>query len=266
MSITIEVSSQHGNLTCRAVHNSMKTTGFVLPLLLYSLGVGGTAIAQEQDSYTYATYFYCDVTQQERADEIVDQLDRPIYEAAVASGGITGLGWLIHHTGGKWRRLSYHNAPSIDALLAAQQKIGDEVEGKNKALDEEMGKICNSHDDYIWKRVAGNTGPRGKAGFSVYYVCDMTREDQADALIKRVFAPMYDKLVAEGKLTSWGWMEHIVGGEYRRLSTITAADMKSLLAARSSIIEALDKDPLDDTLTDICGSHADYVWEIKFEK
>ena len=248
----------------------MKRATFVLtlPLLMCSLWASGIAVAQEKDSYTYATYFYCDVTRQERADEIVEKLDKPFYDAAVADGSITGWSWLAHHTGGKWRRVQFHQASSIDALLAAQEKIGDAIEAKNKAMSEEAGKICNSHDDYIWKVVAGNatTQARGKAAFSVYYVCDSGREDQADALVKQVFAPMYDKLVAEGKLTSWGWLEHIVGGEYRRLSTMTAPDVKSLLAARGSIVAALHDDPLADAFTDICGSHADYVWESKSGK
>lgn len=235
-------------------------------LLLCAASVGSVAHAQSKDTYTYSTYFYCDVTQQERADEIVEKLDKPVYDAAVTDGSITAWGWMAHHTGGKWRRAEYHQAPSIDALVAAQKKIGDQIEAKNKALSTEAGKICNSHDDYIWRRVAGNAGPRGKVSFSVYYVCDSGREDQADALVKRVFAPMYDKLVAEGKLMTWGWMEHIVGGEYRRLSTITAADVNSLVAARTSIVTAMQDDPLAATLDDICGSHADYIWEIKFEK
>jgi hypothetical protein len=237
-------------------------------LLVCALSVAGSAVAQQTGSYTYATYFYCDVTKQERADEIVAKLDAPIYDAAVADGSITGWGWLAHHTGGKWRRVQFHQAPSIDALLAAQEKIGDAMESKDKNMNEEAGRICNAHDDYIWKAVAGNatTQARGKAAFSVYYVCDATREDQADALVKQVFAPMYDKLVAEGKLTSWGWLEHIVGGDYRRLSTMTAPDVKSLLAARGSIVAAMQDDALADAFTDICSSHADYVWETKSGK
>ena len=79
----------------------------------------------------------------------------------------------------------------------------------------EFGKICNSHDDYIWRRVAGNVGTvaRGGAAFSTYYVCDRAARTQADAIVKLVFAPIYDKMVADGKLKSWGWLEHIVGGQ-----------------------------------------------------
>ena len=236
-------------------------------LLLCAASVGSVAHAQSKDSYTYSTYFYCDVTQQDRADEIVGQLDKPAFEAVVAGGGATNWGWLKHHTGGKWRRVQYYSASSIDALLAAQKSVTDQTEAtaKGKALGKEFGNACKSHDDYIWRSVAGNVGTtRGPAAFSVYYICDSSREDQADALVKRVYAPVYDKMVAEGKLTSWGWMEHIVGGEYRRLATMTAKDISSLMAARSALVAAFQDDPLSGVLDDICGSHADYVWETKF--
>lgn len=244
------------------------TAGLAASLLLCGLGGSGMASAEETETYIYSTYLYCDVGAQERADEIVEQLDKPIYEAAVGDGSLTSWGWLAHHTGGKWRRMQYTTASSIDALLAAQKKTGDQADAtsKGKALGKEFASACKSHDDYIWRRVAGTTGPRGKAAFSVYYVCDSGREAQADALIKRVFAPTYDKLVAEGKLTSWSWLEHIVGGEYRRLATMTAKDMSSLMAARSAVVAAFQDDPLSAVLDDICGSHADYMWESKFEK
>jgi hypothetical protein len=236
-------------------------------LLLCAASVGSVAHAQSKDSYTYSTYFYCDVTQQDRADEIVGQLDKPAFEAVIAGGGVSNWGWLKHHTGGKWRRVQYYSASSIDALLAAQKTVSDQTEAtaKGKALGKEFGNACKSHDDYIWRSVAGNVGTtRGPAAFSVYYICDSSREDQADALVKRVYAPVYDKMVADGKLTSWGWMEHIVGGEYRRLATMTAKDMTSLVAARSALVAAFQDDPLSGVLDDICGSHADYMWETKY--
>jgi hypothetical protein len=236
-------------------------------LLLCAATVSGAAHAQSKESYTYSTYFYCDVTQQDRADEIVGQLDKPAFEAVIAAGGVSNWGWLKHHTGGKWRRVQYYSASSIDALLAAQKAVNDQTEAtaKGKALGKEFGNACKSHDDYIWRSVAGNVGTtRGPAAFSVYYICDSSREDQADALVKRIYAPVYDKMVADGKLTSWGWMEHIVGGEYRRLATMTAKDMTSLVAARSALVAAFQDDPLSGVLDDICGSHADYMWETKF--
>lgn len=228
--------------------------------------LGGVAFAQDKpaDRYTYVTYSACDLTLQDRADEIFEQVQKGVYEAAVADGTINGYGWLKHHTGGKWRRAVYFGATSVQALLDAQKKTGDQMDAKNKKLGDEFSKICNSHDDYIWSTIAGNIGTvaRGGAAFSVYYVCDQGREEQADALVSQVFAPIYDKMVAEGKIKSWGWNEHIVGGQYRRLATISAADVPALMTARAAIVEAFDGNPLGDTFTDICGDHTDYMWEI----
>lgn len=245
----------------------LKTTSISL-LTCAAFSTGSVAQEQEKASYIYATYLNCDVTLQERADEIFKQLDQPIWDAAVADGTVTAWGWLVHHTGGNWRRVQYYRADSVESLLAAGKKVGDQIDAKNEKLSTEFGKICNSHDDYIWRRVAGtgNEVARGGASLSTYYVCDMNREEEADELVKRVFAPVYDKMVADGQLKSWGWNSHIVGGEYRRLATITAADMSGLMKARAGLIDAQEKDPLTRTLNGICGSHTDYMWEIKAEK
>lgn len=227
-----------------------------------------TALAEdEQETYIYSTYMYCDVTQQDRADEIVAAVDKPIYDAAVKDGTITGWGWLAHHTGGKWRRVRYHTAGSVEKLLAALEAIGEKQDAADDS--DEFGKICNSHDDYIWRGVTGSGGDvlstaRGKVGLSAYYVCD-SREGAADEIVKAVFAPLYDAHVGDGKLTSWGWSEHLVGGKYRRLATMTAEDWPALFAARASIIEASDDSELGDVFADICDSHADYMWEIRYE-
>jgi hypothetical protein len=239
--------------------------------LLAGLGLCTLTQAKEEEqprNYIYAIYFQCDVTKQERADEIFKQLDQSILEAAVDDGTVTGWGYLAHHTGGKWRRVQYYRAPTMEALLASGDKLTQQIEAKNKKLSTEYGAICNSHDDYIWQAVAGKNSeqPRGNAAFSVYYECDINREDEADALVKLVYAPIYDKLVADGKLISWAWNEHIVGAQYRRLATMTASDVNGLMQARASIIEAIDKEPLSRTFDGICTSHADYIWEIRAEK
>lgn len=241
----------------------MRRFSAALAACLLLVGSAGTVLAQDKEIYTYATYHYCDVDKQDRADEIVAQVDKPLLDAAVAGGSLTSWGWMAHHTGGKWRRVQFSQASSLDGLLAAQKSVNDQAEStaKGKALGKEFAAACRSHDDYIWRAVAGSSGPRGKAGMSVYYVCDSSREDQVDELMKRVYGPMFDKLVAEGKLSSWAWMEHIVGAEYRRLSTMTAKDVPTLLAARAAIIAAFQDDPLSAVLDDVCGSHADYIWE-----
>jgi hypothetical protein len=237
----------------------------LVPVAFLSTG----AIAQDEkeapESYIYASYFVCDVTKQDRADEIVRTKDAPVYDAAVKDGTITGWGWLAHHTGGQWRRILYSSATSMEALFAAQAKI-------NEARDDssEFGSICNSHDDYVWHSKAGSGGnvlasERGKVGLSAYHICKMSEEDKADELVKTVFGPVYEAHVGDGKLRSWGWSEHIVGGKYRRLATFTADDLPALFKARASIFEALEDNDKADEFSKICGSHSDYIWEIQIE-
>ena len=238
----------------------------VLPACLCLLfGTAASAQDTPDDVYVYSTYHYCDFSGQDRADEIFAQLQKPASEAAIKDGTISSYGWLAHQTGGKWRRADYFTAGSVQALLDAQKQMNSGDDAKSKKLFAEFGGICSSHEDYIWRRVAGNIGvtARGGAAFSTYYVCDQGRESQADSIVTTAIGPILDKMVADGKLKTWGWNEHIVGGDYRRLATMSAADVKTLLEARAAFVEALDENPAGDMLTDICPSHADYIWEIK---
>lgn len=233
----------------------------------------GSVLAEEEEgpaTFTYATYFYCDVSGQERADEIVKSAEAPEYDKMVAEGKMSSWGWLAHHTGGKWRRIQFHQASSLEALLDAQEEVGKRLEkSMDDALGTELGKICNAHDDYIWEVEAGSAGEtRGEAGFSVYYICDENREERADEIFKTNFAPILNKYVAAGKLASWGWQSHWVGGKYRRLQTMTGANHKALLKARGELIEEMypEGDAAGKEFTEICGSHADYMWDIQIEK
>jgi len=224
----------------------------------------------KKETYTYATYFYCNAATQEQADELVKKNTAPVYDAAVEDGTITGWGWLSHHTGGKWRRIQYHQSDSINGLLAAQETLGKRVDEATGGVDDGFGKICSAHEDYIWQQVTGKSGDsRGAAGISVYHICKLSREERADEIVKTVFAPVYDKAVADGKLTSWGWASHMVGGKYRRLATMTAPTFPGVLDAWGEILEAIygeGENAEANEFSEICGSHSDYLWEIVHEK
>ena len=224
--------------------------------------------------FVYSTYHVCNLADQWLADAIAKQVYAPAYEAALAEGKVSAWGWLAHHTGGRWRRAIYYVAPTMEALLDLpdfiDQKIGDDGE----RAQQEIGRICPAHDDYIWRFVAGHGGAeqmvrqRGEAGFSVYYICDEAKEERADELVKTTLAPVWESHVKEGGLLSWGWLEHWVGGEYRRLLSLTAADHKSLLKARDAAIgELIEKhEAAMEEFGAICNSHQDYMWEIQLEK
>jgi len=228
-------------------------------------------LAQEDDGprpYVYATYFECDDSRQALADEIVDAAFAGAYDAAVEAGEIQSWGWLAHRTGSKWGRLFYHSAPDLDSLLAALG--GDAEDEKYPEMVRAFGDICDSHMDYIWRFVTGfrPDNPlaveRGKTAFGAYYVCDMGREDRADEIVTDVFAPIYNAHVGEGKLESWGWMEHYLGGKLRRIWTLSAADHTTVLAERGAIYGELNESNEDalQEFHDICGSHQGMLWDI----
>jgi hypothetical protein len=225
-------------------------------------GMSAQAADESKETYVYGSYFRCGAGMQ--ADDAVNATFKGVYDAAVKDGTIGSWGWMAHQTGGDWMRIYYQTGPSIKALYAAADVLDKRTSGKDfEKANKQFNQACNSHEDYIWRAVAGNVGTtRGDAGFSVYYVCDSSREDQVDALVTRIFAPVYDKMVADGKITSWGWLEHIIGGKYRRLSTFTAVDNAALLDARGALNQAFREDPLAKTFTDICGSHSDYIWSV----
>ena len=226
---------------------------------------------EKEETYIYATYFYCDTSMEDKADELVAKNSAPFYDAAVADGTIKGWGWMRHHTGGKWRRIQWHTAGSVEGLLAAQETIGKRIDEAMGGADDGFNKYCNAHDDYIWQSVAGGDGTaqRGKVGMSVYHVCSMAEEERIDELFKKVVAPWMEKAAGEGKLSSWGWNSHVVGGKYRRLQTMTAPDFPTLLKARAEIISNIYGDegsPEAAEFDKLCTSHSDYMWEVVHEK
>ena len=235
--------------------------------------------AQEDEApvrpYVYATYYECDVADQGLADMIWESVQAPIYDAAVEDGTISGWGWLVHHTGGKWRRASYYIAPTVEALLAAQETIGKRVQEADPQAGARLSRICGAHDDYIWQSVTGSGGDgsiavaqTGEAGVSQYMVCKMSEQGRADELVKEVIGPVYSGLVADGKLSGWGWLEHSVGGEYRRLFTLRGADPAAVLGAWGDAIDQLvEKHEAElDEFSDICYTHQDYIWDIAHRK
>lgn len=245
----------------------MKTTSLTLTLAaaLTWLAVGLPAAAQEKANpiFIYARYFHCNNGILDHADDAVRKLHKPALEEMIKQKAVDSWGWLGRNTGGEWARAGYLTGQSVKAVLAAADTL--EIKSDHHPPQITFDQACSSSEDYIWHVLAGNDarGHRGIAAFSTYYVCDQTREKQADALVKQVLGPVYDKLVANDDLTTWAWAEHIVGGKYRRLATMTARSMDALIAVREKLVAAAEHEPLDEALTSICGSHQDYIWNVK---
>lgn len=250
--------------------NTMQNAFVLLAAVLVPLA----CVAQQEEdedgpvAYSYATYMYCKVGEanEARVDEIAKE-NAAVFDAVLEEGTMTAWGWLAHQTGGKWRRLSYFSADTIEALWDVQDALNEKFaalpDGGNNA---EFFKLCYAHDDYVWGVLAGSdTDSRGDVSMSVYHVCDIAREDRADEIMKNDFAPVMDKAVEDGKIASWGWLSHIVGGKYRRLQTMTGESYQSVLKARGEILGAILDMESAQEFTDICGSHSDYLWDIQIE-
>jgi hypothetical protein len=223
------------------------------------------AQAQESQVFIAATYFHCNSATIRRADEAVDKEHKKILDGLVGNGTVSSWAWLNKYVGGEWLRAGYITGSNLQAVLNATGsspvvRSDDHPKMDRKAIDE----TCSSGEDYIWHVLAGSDprAPRGKVSFSTYFVCDQTRETQADALVKHILAPKYDKLVAEKRLNTWAWAEHIIGGNYRRLQTMTAENLDTLIKAREGLVAGAEHDPVDEAMMSICGSHQDVIWEV----
>lgn len=227
-------------------------------------------MAQEEEKpqrFTYATYFYCDAGEEGPADDYVKR-NGELYDQMVEGGDILGWGWLGHHTGGQWRRIRWHQSDSLEGVIEATAAMAEAVEAKYGEDDEggkEFSAACPRHDDYVWQVENGTTGvERGTVGFSVYHRCDLEREERADEIVAEHVAPILNKMVEDGELTSWGWQSHVIGGSFRKLQTMSAKDIPTLLKARTATIEAIygEDDAAGEEFSSICGPHVDYIWNM----
>lgn len=243
-------------------------------LLIMVLPLG--ALAQddaEQAAYVYATYFICDPAGEARADEIIARNFKPHYDTAVEAGNLLSWGWLAHFVGGDWRRALILSASSMDDLLDASGALGEIIEETTPEAGRAFTEVCSTHVDYIWETVPGGASAdlgeeRGEAGFSTYFSCDGAREDEADQLVTETFAPIYNKYVASGELDSWIWLKHNVGGDRRRILSLTGASHKDLSRVRIKIagdLAARRTDRARREFLSICQTHEDYMWDIQIE-
>ncbi|UCG75676.1 MAG: hypothetical protein JSV95_13335 [Gemmatimonadota bacterium] len=233
-----------------------------------------TALAQEEepDPGVFGMYFHCNQSKEARADTIIAEQFGPILDRHVAEGNINSWGWYAHHTGGHWRRLLYMVGADVPSVMMAREALESDLEAEAADALPRLMEVCPSHDDQVWEVTAASdplmSQGRPSVAMSTYMVCDFVEEGRTDDMVEESLAEIYNRHVAEGTITGWSWLTHNIGGEYRRVSVIDATDLASLLAARGQIIEDLwEEEPLTmNAFSEICGSHTDYIWEMRITK
>lgn len=229
----------------------------------------GPAAAQEgEESFVYASYYECAGGVRE-AVQLIREGWAPIAQKHIQAGHISAANILTHDTGNEWSMALVHVGPDMRTLKGAlDEAMGEYVQTRGQDL-ERLGELCPRHLDYVWTTGPGSASgsavgqERGSAGMSVYYVCEAGREAVADLLVQQMWAPVLNRQVSEGRLTSWNWLSHYVGGEYRRLLSTDGPDHASLLEARDELIAANAENPaLAAAFNEVCNGHTDILWNI----
>ena len=67
---------------------------------------------------------------------------------------------------------------------------------------------------------------------------------------------------------TWTWLSHNVGGQWRRLLSLTARDHITMMRTRETIVAELRSGRVKrafDQMNEICPDHQDYMWDIQME-
>jgi len=241
--------------------------------VLFVLGlIPVTGSAQDEDgpsAFSYATYYVCDVATQGNMDNVVETNEIAVFDKWVEDGKLMAWGYLTHFTGGRWRRAQYHVSPTMEDALRNQSEIFQEIYADNREGGQARAEACEAHDDYIWAINQGSTpgSARGDVGLSVYFVCDVADQGRADEIFAETYAPKLDEMKEDGDITSWSWQSHVLGGEYRRLQTISGNDYATVNAARFETVQHVNRTypELGREFSKICNGHIDYLWDIVHE-
>ncbi|MDZ7644598.1 MAG: hypothetical protein U5K76_10500 [Woeseiaceae bacterium] len=240
----------------------LKTASAVLAVLLPA----AAAAENGPMGYTYATYYVCDVATQANMDNVVEINEKRVFDQWVAEEKMLDWGYLSHSTGGRWRRLHYHVAPTIDDVLRNQAAVFSSIYAGNAVGAQARAAACASHDDYIWSIDQGSAPGAGAGDVrrAAYFVCDINREARADAIVRQIHAPLLDALVEDDRLSGWNWQSHVLGGEFRRLAVLEGGDHASVVQASLEMQQTLRREhpQLLSEFNAICGAHTDYLWDV----
>lgn len=107
-------------------------------------------IGQARPSAGLTTYYECEISDEERADEILTDTLAPILNRHVGEGAFNDWIWLAHDTGGEIRRLLALDAADVPTLYAHRDALIADIQAEAGEAAAEFNEICDSHVDYQW--------------------------------------------------------------------------------------------------------------------
>ena len=99
--------------------------------------------------------------------------------------------------------------------------------------------------------------------YATYFICTPDGESRADEIINTSFKPHYDAAVEHGDIASWSWLQHFIGGKWRRVLVIIAPNIDAIIDSSGALGEIIeDQTPeAGRAFSAICSSHEDYIWQ-----
>jgi len=99
--------------------------------------------------------------------------------------------------------------------------------------------------------------------YATYFLCSPGRESRADEIIRSNYKPHYDQAVEQGQIAAWTWLQHYIGGKWRRVLVVVTNDIDAALESSGALGEIIsDTSPeAGRAFSEICDSHDDYIWE-----
>lgn len=100
------------------------------------------------------TYYSCNQGEEARADEIVTETIAPVLEDLVREGHLNGWSWLVHDSGGWFRRAAVFSGSDHPSIMSARDMLVERLGDSDSVI--ELLTICSSHVDYNWNPVTAN--------------------------------------------------------------------------------------------------------------
>ena len=141
---------------------------------LAAVAVPGTALSQEAEQeppVLRLSFFMCDFSggNADAIDEEIESQVMPVWNALVDEGKVESYGYVYHWWADEWNLGIYTIAPSIQAIIDAEEEAGERIEAQvGEGTESAIGSACPHHRDGFYtmgpstemNQEAGATGGR----------------------------------------------------------------------------------------------------------